>query len=255
VVGLRLERADGQPVAFRPGQWVSVAVPVGAGELWRAYSIASPESPAAAVELLVSRIPIGLASEALHEVAVGARLRMSDPGGTFRLADRARGNASRGDATGGVVPGGGAASANASRPANATAPPHVAAPAIFAATGTGIAPFRSMIRAFLAAPGGPVILVHGVRAAEDLLFRDEWEALAVAEARFRYRPTLSRGDDGWPGRRGYVGAHVEEALGECRAEAPPDVYLCGLRRMTDAVSRRLRDLGVPRERLHVEIFD
>lgn len=219
---LVLERVDGQPVHFRPGQWVSVAVPVGAGELWRAYSIATAASPAAGIDILVSRIPVGLASEALHGVAVGARLRMSEPGGTFRLSDSVSASAA----------------------------------VIFAATGTGIAPYRSMIRAALAAPGGAVTLLHGVRAEEDLLYRDEWEELARREPRFRYFPTLSRGDAAWTGRRGYVGPHLIESLAEDRAgDQSGDIYLCGLRRMTDSVAEELRLLGWPRDRLHVERFD
>lgn len=235
VIGLALERLDGAPTPFRPGQWVSVAVPVGSSELWRAYSIASPESPATRIEILVSRIPIGLVSEALHGLSAGARLRMSDPGGTFRLAD----------------------DHGAPRPPGRSAPGAAFPPAaVFAATGTGIAPYRSMIRAALALPGGPVTLVHGVRAEEDLLFRGEWEALERREPRFRYRPTLSRGGADWAGRTGYVGPYVLEALAEHDADGrTADIYLCGLRRMTDTLAHRLRELGRPRERIHVERFD
>ncbi|MFI5301826.1 MAG: hypothetical protein ACHREM_27365 [Polyangiales bacterium] len=102
----------------------------------------------------------------------------------------------------------------------------------------------------------------GVRTEAELLYRDELEALAREQARFRFVPTLSRGADEWRGRRGYVQTHLAEVLDDLApiasegAARDVDVYVCGLTRMIKEVRRIARDeLHVPRERVHVERYD
>jgi NAD(P)H-flavin reductase len=99
-----------------------------------------------------------------------------------------------------------------------------------------------------------MIVLLGVRHEDDLLYRDELEALAAAHSNLRFVPTLSRGDDSWSGRRGWVQTHVPDlwrALGD-----DAHLYVCGLERMVKAVREVVRkELGAPRERVHSERYD
>jgi ferredoxin-NADP reductase len=114
-------------------------------------------------------------------------------------------------------------------------------PAVFVATGTGVAPFVSMARAGIKG----FTLLHGVRRAEDLFYRD----LLTAAAR-RYVACLSEetpaGPDGVAGR---VDRHIE-------GQVPPgacDFYLCGRSEMIRDVTWRV-DERFPGSRVYAEIF-
>src|SRR4030095_11872795 len=90
------------------------------------------------------------------------------------------------------------------------------------ATGTGISPFRPMIaRALEVGSKERVTLLFGVRAAADILFRAEFDALAASDSRFRFLPTLSRPDADWKGLTGYVQTHLDLALGGGSIRPPP----------------------------------
>ena len=100
---------------------------------------------------------------------------------------------------------------------------------ILVATGTGIAPFRGMLQAYLENGGTrEITLVFGVRYEISLLYRAEFESLAARYPNFDFRPTLSRPGEAWKGRRGHVQEHVLELLGERR---DMDVYICGMKAM------------------------
>jgi CDP-4-dehydro-6-deoxyglucose reductase len=120
---------------------------------------------------------------------------------------------------------------------------------IFVATGTGIAPFRSMLLSEL---DRPVTLIFGVRHREGLLYNDELQRLAEQNPDFRYEPTLTRPPEDWDGRAGRVQPHVMEALGERR---DVDVYICGLREMVDDLRAKLKEAGLDRKRIIYEKYD
>ena len=69
---------------------------------------------------------------------------------------------------------------------------------IFIATGTGIAPFRSMLHWLLADPSRhqsrSFFLLFGSRTEKDIYYHQEFLQLAAEHANFDYLPTLSRGD-------------------------------------------------------------
>jgi CDP-4-dehydro-6-deoxyglucose reductase len=115
---------------------------------------------------------------------------------------------------------------------------------IFVATGTGIAPFRSMLLSRL---DRPVTLIFGTRHREGLLYGEELRTLPID-----YRPTLTRPPADWPGLTGRVQPHVLRALGDRR---DVDIYICGLREMVDDLRASLKELGVDRKRMVYEKYD
>lgn len=219
-------RTDAEPFDFAPGQWVNLLLSLPAGDIKRSYSIASPPTGTPSFELAVTRVEGGPGSEHLHALAPGATLRAVGPQGLF------------------------------------TRPKDDPAPSLFVGTGTGVAPFRAMVHAAIAAGGAaPLWLLFGARFEEDILYRAELEALAREHPNVRYAVTLSRPGPTWSGRSGYVQLHVPELLAALTAataatSAPPHVYICGLDRMVSTVKDLCRnDLAVDRKRVHVERYD
>ena len=74
---------------------------------------------------------------------------------------------------------------------------------IFVATGTGIAPFRSILHWLLADTARhqdkQFWLVFGNRTEKDIYYHAEFLSLASQHANFHYLPTLSRGNPGLAG--------------------------------------------------------
>ncbi|HEY1696290.1 MAG TPA: FAD-dependent oxidoreductase [Polyangiaceae bacterium] len=240
---LTFERVDGTPLVFEPGQWVNAMMPIASGEateLKRSYSIASPPDGTPRFSTAVTRVQGGPGSTWLHEAAAGASLRFVGPQGFF------------------------------------TRPVAGAPPSLMVCTGTGVTPMRSMLLAALAAGSRvPVWILLGVRHEEDLVYADELRAAAAANPFVRFEATLSQPRGPWPGRRGYVQAHVRAmwddltasvaAAGNVDVDANLDVdasasephaYVCGLERMVGSVRELLRkDMGLPRQRVHTERYD
>jgi len=127
------------------------------------------------------------------------------------------------------------------------------ADSLMVATGTGIAPFRSMLLdPRTLASGEQFTLVLGARLEHGLLYRGEFEELARRHPNFRFVPVLSRPEATWKGRVGHVQPHVLELLGENR---DIDVYICGLKAMVDDMRRLLRSAGFDRRRVIYEKYD
>ncbi len=203
-IELRLDEPS--DIEFTAGQFVSFQIPIPERPhpLTRPYSIASPPSLRSAVTLLFNRVPGGPGSSFLYALAPGDVIQFRGPAGTFTLRD---------------VP---------------------ERDLLFVATGTGIAPLRSMLLARLQEPsGGRILLVWGLRSERDLYYQDELRALADQHQRFSFVTTLSQPSDRWTGEVGRVPRIVEERLPSVEGLS---VYLCGnsgmIRDVTDIIRQR-----------------
>jgi len=223
---LTFERVDGQGMAFEPGQWVSVALPIAVEQacaIKRSYSIASAPGTSPRFDITLTHVEGGPGSTWLMSVEPGAVLPFVGPQGFFTRA--------------------------------ATS----AAPSLMIATGTGVTPMRSMMNAAIASGSrAPMWLLFGARHEEDVAYREEFDAMAREHDFVRFEPTLSRGAASWTGRRGYVQTHVRELWGELEARGGgmAHAYICGLERMVGSVRELLRkEMGVPRQQVHGERYD
>jgi ferredoxin-NADP reductase len=217
---LELE-VEGVPnFGFVPGQWLSVkAIDPKGEEFTRAYSIASPPSTNGHVAFCLNRVQGGFMSNHLCDLVEGSRISFQGPFGDFIL-----------------------------RP-----PLH---DTLFIATGTGIAPFRSMLHWLLADRDRhherQLWLLFGARTQQDLYYRDEFERLAAAHANFHFLPTLSRSDQAWTGLRGYVQEHVSSIIS---TRTDMHAYICGLDKMVKANRTLLKSLGWDRTSIRYEKYD
>ena len=204
-----------EKLTFVPGQFVSLNEIVNGKKITRAYSIASAPSDTNRFELCLNLVREGLLSPHLFEMKPGDTIEMRAPLGMFVLRN----------------------------------PPREA---VFIATGTGIAPFRSILEAQLNESSPAFTLVFGVRHESHLMYRAEFEEMARKHPHFRFMPTLSRPHDSWNGRSGHVQAHLQEAIGERR---DLDVFLCGLKLMVDDVRNILKEMGFDRKQILFEKYD
>ena len=209
------EVPDVERLEFVPGQFVSLSSVIDDKKVTRAYSIGSaPQGNL--FELCLNRVKEGKLSPRLFDMQIGDEIAFQGPLGYFVLRH----------------------------------PPN---DSVMIATGTGIAPFRSMLKAHLANHARQrFTLIFGVRYERNIMYRDEFEMMAADHANFQFWPTLSRPEDGWAGRSGHVQTHLLEALGDRR---DIDVYICGLKLMVDDVRARLKELGFDRKHIIFEKYD
>jgi CDP-4-dehydro-6-deoxyglucose reductase len=199
-----------EPFAFRAGQHVDIIARQGDR---RSYSIASPATTPQRLSFDIRRIDGGVLSRYWFEQArPNDLLRLRGPLGTFWL-----------------------------RPA----PAH---DLVFLATGTGIAPIRSMLEALpFDGPHAPrsVTLYWGNRSPEDFYWQPP------ANARWRFVPVLSRPPADGPGARG----HVQDVF---LAQGPDLsrtlVYACGSPSMIESARARLIEAGLDGRRFHADAF-
>jgi CDP-4-dehydro-6-deoxyglucose reductase len=196
---------------FQPGQFASLSAEIGGKQITRAYSLAAP--PAGnRFEICLNRVEEGVFSPYLFARKAGEMVTLKGILGTFVWR-------------------------------------FPAMDSILVATGTGIVPFRAMLRDFA---GRRVTLVYGTRFAENLLWLDEFRELERVNPDFRFLPTLTRPDAAWSGAAGRVQPLFLELLGERR---DVQVYVCGLREMVDSVRALAKDRGLERRQIITEKYD
>jgi CDP-4-dehydro-6-deoxyglucose reductase len=124
-------------------------------------------------------------------------------------------------------------------------------------TGTGIAPFRSMLH-YIAAQQithKNVYLIFGTRTKDGLLYFNELTQLAANNPGFYYLPVLSRQQ--WDGATGYVHEVYKKIVIENKngnTLKPAHFYLCGWKNMIDEAKGKIIELGYDKKAIHLELY-
>jgi len=121
---------------------------------------------------------------------------------------------------------------------------------LLVAGGVGISPLRALLEALPARPGD-IALVYRARRPEDVVFRDELDAIARARGATVHYVVGRRGSP----EVGNDPLGPDALLGYAPDVRERDVYLCGPHSLMEAAERSLRQLGVPRAQVHLERFD
>lgn len=114
-------------------------------------------------------------------------------------------------------------------------------PLLMVATGTGLAPIRSILESLLDDPDcPPVTLYWGMRTASDLYLNEELLAWESRLSRFKYIPVLSQPDGAWTHRRGRVQQAVADDFPDLSEHA---IYMCGSPTMVTEARRDFIAIG------------
>jgi CDP-4-dehydro-6-deoxyglucose reductase len=199
---------DPGEIRFKAGQFVSFEVPNArtGRTVTRPYSIASSPNVRHQISLLLNLVPGGPGSTYLFGLREGDSTSFAGPAGHFYLRD------------------------DPSRDL------------LFVATGTGIAPIRSMLlaNAERLVPQRATLL-WGLRSQRDLYYQDELAELRRQHPEFSCITTLSRPEPGWTGPTGRVTRLVAEQVTDVKRLA---VYLCGNSSMIEDVTRIVQAKGL-----------
>ncbi len=130
---------------------------------------------------------------------------------------------------------------------------------IFVATGTGLAPFRGLLRAHEdKLKTTKIALLHGVRSEKDLGYADELKSLAEKYPQnFFYFPIVSRPSEDWKGQKGRVDAimksgEIQKSFGENLGKST-SVFFCGSPLMIKDGIKIMNSQNVPAENIHKEV--
>jgi NAD(P)H-flavin reductase len=123
---------------------------------------------------------------------------------------------------------------------------------VFVATGSGIAPFRSMLLDLLQGQHDtrPITLYWGLRHAQHLFWQNDFLDLAQAFPNFKFHPVISQAVDEWPLCRG----RVTDCLSIHELPKQAGYYLCGNAAMITEVNTLLQQKGVLEQNIHYEKF-
>ncbi len=203
---------------FKPGQFVTLDLPIHEkkNKRWRSYSIASAPDGSNIIELVIELVSGGLGTTYLWEnVHIGDELTLRGPAGVFVLHEP------------------------------------VTHDCFMICTGTGIAPFRSMIQhlAKEAFTTNEIYLIVGARSKEELLYFNEMTDLQTKMPNFHYIPTLSREE--WKGRTGYVHPIYKEYT---KDKPDAEFFLCGWKEMVDEAKQHLLEMGYDKKQIHLELY-
>ncbi|MBA3753455.1 MAG: hypothetical protein H0X01_04810 [Nitrospira sp.] len=144
-------------ILFRPGQWLSLQLPVGDHPpLNRAYSLAEPPSPTGHLTLVYDHVPEGKGSGYLSSLRTGDRISLSGPYGRFMLPDPDSKNL------------------------------------LLIGRYSGLVPLRCIILSLARqGPLPPTTLIAQAPGPAEQLYHEEFIALAKSHPSFRYLPLVS----------------------------------------------------------------
>lgn len=207
---LAFTRTDGEALSFTPGQFITFLFEVDGKTKRRSYSIASIPKKAEETEIAISYMQGGIASETLFNLQTGQSLTCSGPFGRLILRDTDK-------------------------------PKRF----VLVATGTGVAPYRSMLPEIAdrleADPELEIVLLLGVQYRRDLLYADDFLDFATQHQRFTFRAYFSRDTLEQPQSYEYQG-YVQSAFPDLQLDPDEDlIYLCGNPNMIDNAFAWLSD--------------
>ncbi len=221
-------RTDGTSITFIPGQFVTLHLNSAEGELRRSYSISSIPGIDSTLDFAASFVEHGTASQLLFSMKPGDTVQASGPYGRLILRDEAPFRY------------------------------------IFIATGTGVSPYRTMLPEIehrIQTYGTKAMFLQGVRTPEDLLYSDDFQALATRyKDHCTFLPYFSRAKNGGHMSTdlllpfGYPG-HVQDSFSTLQLNAAQDiVYLCGNPKMIDDAFVLLQEYGFEPQQIRREKY-
>lgn len=205
-----------QNIVFKPGQWVSLKLPVGAAPpLNRAYSMAVPSTPSGELTVIFDRVPGGVGSNYLYTVKPGDAIQLSGPYGNFTL------------------------------------PQQLDRDLFLIARYTGLVPIRCMLKHLYVQRQIDTILLIAVAPAEDeFLFHEELLTLASTYPKFRYLPLVAA--EGEQQGVDLVRPMLRPLIDKASNVVP---MLCGTKSFVRPLRAYFMEAGYDRKEVKIETYD
>jgi ring-1,2-phenylacetyl-CoA epoxidase subunit PaaE len=235
IADLRRETADAVSLAFDvpeplreayrylPGQYLTLRATIEGEDVRRSYSICSGLDDDE-LRVVIKRLADGAFSNWVNEhLRVGDTLSVMTPDGRFGVP---------------IEPGS-------------------TRTLVAFAAGSGITPIMAILKTVLRREAGRFFLFYGNRSTADIIFREQLEDLKDSYlARLSVFHVLSREQQDIAMLNGHLDA---EKVGVLMRSVVPvasvdQAFICGPQPMIEGLEVALADLGMPRERLHVERF-
>lgn len=208
---LVFKKTDNAVFQFVPGQFITFLFDDNSGKVKRrSYSIATIGATSAIIELAISYIKGGIASEKLFNIVPGARFNVIGPAGrlTLKAEEKIR-------------------------------------KLILVGTGTGIAPYRTMLpqlKMFLGNSIDQIYVLLGVQSQKNEIYTEDFREYATSCQNFYFRACLSRQQENLESDE-FTG-YVQDQFNKLDLDPACDVvYLCGNPNMIDNAFMQLTDLG------------
>lgn len=217
---------NGHQFEFLPGQYVILHIPQADGKTARRlYSMASPNTQKESFDLIVEILENGVASQHLMKMNIGDTLTVQGPAGMFTTKETDR---------------------------------HI----VFLATGTGIAPMRSMLHHLLEKDDGKdIYLLWGHKQYHDVYLMDDLKEMASKHPNFRFVNCLSREENlscitNQEDQKYFQLGHVNDKLEEMLSLPIQEYqfFLCGGPKVVESLKEWLASKNVPKEQVHFEKF-
>lgn len=203
-------RKDGQPFEFTPGQFINLYFENQGELVQRSYSLASIPGETGTIELALSYVTNGKASDFIFGLERGDEIQASGPFGRLTLREE--------------------------RPKRY----------VLVATGTGVTPYRSMLKELsvrMREHGVKVVLLQGARSPMDQLYLDDFVPFAENHPEFTFLACCSRVLSE-PPKPYEVKGYVQDQFDNLELNPEEDmVFLCGNPNMIDAAFLKLTELG------------
>lgn len=212
VMSVALPKAP--PFCFYAGQYMEILTKDGG----RYYSIASSPDSKGTLEFHIRHQAGGMFSPQLFSGSLksGSIIRLRGPLGSFTLNEESN------------------------------------APLLLLATGTGLAPVKSILHRLAdTASTRPVHLYFGARGRDGLYDESALQELLARLPAASYTPVLSRADSQWQGAQGYI---QEQALHDYPELSAFEAYACGSPAMIREAKQRFTAAGLADKAFYSDAF-
>ena len=205
---------------FKPGQYVLLELLIKNKISRRAYSISSApnyDTKKNQIELCIKKIAKkGFVSE-LFKMRVGEKINFIGPIGVFFINKKPKKDL------------------------------------VFISTGTGIAPFKSIIENLLANLNfkKQITLIAGYRYEKDILYKSFFDNLEKKFSNFKQRIVLSK-----PENNNFLKGHVQNQIKELISNPKENLfYICGKKEMVSDVIKKLNSIGISNNEIFFEKYN
>lgn len=218
---ISLQLAEGESVDFVAGQYIQLKIPTYGkikDEIYRAYSVASPQTSKDQIDLIIRRVPNGISTTYIFDyLKEGDTISLNGPYGDFFLRDNDR-------------------------------------EIIYIAGGSGLAPIKSMLHKMVEEGiDRKATFFFGCVSRKDLYYVDEMRSFEDKLPNFKFIPALSgpKPEDEWSGEIGLITEVVDRYIND---GGNYEAYLCGSQGMIDASIKVLESKGIPQEHIFFDKF-